>query len=220
VKTTERESLEAPEPEHDPKHAPTKHRNPVTQFLGELPGLIIMAFVLALLIKTFLVQAFFIPSGSMEPTLVPGDRVLVLKVPYYFGDPDRGDIIVFEDPDPSGVPERGIVSGFFHWMFEGLGVQRPDSEDFIKRVIGTPGDTVWARDGQVYVNGDAIEEPYLTQPTDDFNKTIVPEGRLFVMGDNRGNSLDSRFSLGMVPIDNVIGKAEIVIWPPGDLSLI
>jgi signal peptidase I len=220
VKTTERESLEAPEPEHDPKHAPTKHRNPVTQFLGELPGLIIMAFVLALLIKTFLVQAFFIPSGSMEPTLVPGDRVLVLKVPYYFGDPDRGDIIVFEDPDPSGVPERGLVSGFFHWMFEGLGVQRPDSEDFIKRVIGTPGDTVWARDGQVYVNGDAIEEPYLTQPTDDFNKTIVPEGRLFVMGDNRGNSLDSRFSLGMVPIDNVIGKAEIVIWPPGDLSLI
>jgi signal peptidase I len=220
VKTTERESLEAPEPEHDPKHAPTKHRNPVTQFLGELPGLIIMAFVLALLIKTFLVQAFFIPSGSMEPTLVPGDRVLVLKVPYYFGDPDRGDIIVFEDPDPSGVPERGLVSGFFHWMFEGLGVQRPDSEDFIKRVIGTPGDTVWARDGQVYVNGDAIEEPYLTQPTDDFNKTIVPEGRLFVMGDNRGNSLDSRFSLGFVPIDKVIGKAEIVIWPPGDLSLI
>jgi signal peptidase I len=220
VKTTERESLEAPEPEHDPKHAPTKRRNPVTQFLGELPGLIIMAFVLALLIKTFLVQAFFIPSGSMEPTLVPGDRVLVLKVPYYFGDPDRGDIIVFEDPDPSGVPERGMVSGFFHWMFEGLGVQRPDSEDFIKRVIGTPGDTVWARDGQVYVNGEAVEEPYLTQPTDDFRKTTVPGGRLFVMGDNRGNSLDSRFSLGFVPIDKVIGKAEIVIWPPGDLSLI
>jgi len=220
VKTTERESLEAPEPTHDPKHTSKKHRNPVAQFLGELPGLIIMAFVLALLIKTFLVQAFFIPSGSMEPTLVPGDRVLVLKVPYYFGDPDRGDIIVFEDPDPSGVPERGIVGGFFHWMFEGLGVQRPDSEDFIKRVIGTPGDTVWAKDGQVYVNGDPIEEPYLTQPTDDFAKDTVPEGKLFVMGDNRGNSLDSRFSLGMVPIDKVIGKAEVIIWPPGDLSLI
>lgn len=220
MKTSQRESLEAPEPEHDPKHAPPKHRNPVTQFLGELPGLIIMAFVLALLIKTFLVQAFFIPSGSMEPTLVPGDRVLVLKVPYYFGDPDRGDIIVFEDPDPSGVPDRGLVSGFFHWMFEGLGVQRPDSEDFIKRVIGTPGDTVWAKDGQVYVNGEAIEEPYLTQPTDDFPRRTVPEGKLFVMGDNRGNSLDSRFSLGFVPIDKVIGKAEIVIWPPADLSLI
>jgi signal peptidase I len=219
VKTTERESIEAPEPQGSPAGAP-EHRNPVLQFLGELPGLILMAFVLALLIKTFLVQAFFIPSGSMEPTLVPGDRVLVLKVPYYFGDPDRGDIVVFEDPDPSGVPDRGIVGGFFHWMFEGLGVQRPDSEDFIKRVIGTPGDTVSGKDGQVFVNGEPIDEPYLTQPTDDFRKTTVPDGELFVMGDNRGNSLDSRFSLGFVPIDNVIGKAEIVIWPPGDLGLI
>lgn len=220
MKTTERESLEAPEPNGAEKHAPKKHRNPVTQFLGELPGLIVMAFVLALLIKTFLVQAFYIPSGSMEPTLVPGDRVLVLKVPYYVSEPDRGDIIVFEDPDPGGVPDRGLVGGFFHWMFEGLGVQRPDNEDFIKRVVGTPGDTVWGKDGQVYVNGEPIDEPYLTQPTDDFRKHTVPEGKLFVMGDNRGNSLDSRFSLGFVPIDNVIGKAEVIIWPPGDLSLI
>lgn len=220
MKTTERESLDAPEPDANSQTPEKQHRNPVTQFLGELPGLVIMAFVLALLIKTFLVQAFFIPSGSMEPTLVPGDRVLVLKVPYYFGDPDRGDIIVFEDPDPSGVPDRGVVGGFFHWMFEGLGVQRPDSEDFIKRVVGTPGDTVVGRDGKVFVNGEAIDEPYLTQPTEDFEKTRVPEGRLFVMGDNRGNSLDSRFTLGFVPIDNVIGKAEVVIWPPGDLGLI
>ena len=230
MKTTERESIEAPEPGTTDPKTPAKHRNPVLQFLGELPGLIIMAFVLALLIKTFLVQAFFIPSGSMEPTLVPGDRVLVLKVPYYFGEPDRGDIIVFEDPDPAGVPDRGIVGGFVHWMFEGLGVQRPDSEDFIKRVIGTPGDSVWAEEGQVFVNGKPIDEPYLTQPTDDFPtscsgkqkpcKTKVPEGKLFVMGDNRGNSLDSRFSLGFVPIDKVIGKAEVVVWPPSDLGLI
>jgi signal peptidase I len=217
VRTTERESIE---PKKAPAGPPEKQHNPIVQFLGELPGLILMAFVLALLIKTFLVQAFFIPSGSMEPTLMPGDRVLVLKVPYYFGDPDRGDIVVFEDPDPGGTPDRGLVGGFFHWMFEGLGVQRPDSEDFIKRVIGTPGDTVWAKGGQVFVNGEPIDEPYLTQPTDDFPKDTVPEGKLFVMGDNRGNSLDSRFSLGMVPIDNVIGKAEVIIWPPGDLGLI
>lgn len=220
MKTTERESLEAPEPKRDAPPSHRKRRNPVTQFLGELPGLIIMAFVLALLIKTFLIQAFFIPSGSMEPTLVPGDRVLVLKVPYYFGDPDRGDIIVFEDPDPGNQPERGLVGGIVHWMFEGLGVQRPDNEDFIKRVIGTPGDVVSARDGQVFVNDEPIDESYLVQPTDDFPKRRVPEGKLFVMGDNRGNSLDSRFSLGFVPIDSVIGKAEVVIWPPGDLSLI
>jgi signal peptidase I len=222
VKTPQRESLETPEPgdQGSQPKAPHKRRNPVLQFLSELPGLILMAFVLALLIKTFLVQAFYIPSGSMEPTLMPGDRVLVLKVPYYFGEPDRGDIVVFEDPDPAGAPDRGIVGGFFHWMFEGLGVQRPDNEDFIKRVIGTPGDTVWARDGQVYVNGEPVDEPYLTQPTDDFRKQHVPEGQLFVMGDNRGNSLDSRFTLGTVPIDKVIGKAEVIIWPPGDLGLI
>jgi signal peptidase I len=220
VKTTERESLEPAEPTSADPGTPKKHRNPVVQFLGELPGLIIMAFVLALVIKTFLVQAFYIPSGSMEPTLVPGDRVLVLKVPYYFHDPRRGDIVVFEDPDPSGEPDRGLVGGIFHWMFEGLGVQRPDSEDFIKRVIGTPGDVVHARDGVVYVNDEPIDEPYLTQPTEDFSRDTVPPGRLFVMGDNRGNSLDSRFSLGFVPIDKVVGKAEVVIWPPGDLGLI
>jgi signal peptidase I len=228
VKTSERESLEAPEPESESE--PEKHKNPILQFLGELPGLIIMAFVLALLIKTFLVQAFFIPSGSMEPTLLPGDRVLVLKVPYYFHDPQRGDIIVFEDPDPSNQPDRGAVGGFFHWMFQGLGVQSPDNEDFIKRVIGVPGDTVWARDGDVYVNGSKLVEPYLTQRTADFGKVHVPKDMLFVLGDNRGNSQDSRFGLGVatpdsngvgfIPLDKVIGKAEIVIWPPSRLGLL
>ena len=216
MKTSERESLEAPEPES--ASPPHKHKNPVLQFLGELPGLIIMAFVLALLIKTFLVQAFFIPSGSMEPTLVPGDRVLVLKVPYYFHDPRRGDVIVFEDPDPSGEPDRSIVGGFFHWMFQGLGVQQPDNEDFIKRVVGLPGDTVWAKGGDVFVNGEKLNEPYLTQTTANFDKTTVPDDQLFVMGDNRGNSLDSRFGLGFIPLEKVIGKAEVIIWPPGDLG--
>ncbi len=217
MKTTERESLEAPEPGTSPP-TPHKHKNPILQFLGELPGLIIMAFVLALLIKTFLVQAFFIPSGSMEPTLRPGDRVLVLKVPYYFHEPRRGDIIVFEDPDPGAEAERGVVGGFFHWMFQGLGVQQPDNEDFIKRVIGLPGDVVSAKSGTVIVNGEKLKEPYLTQSTADFEKMSVPDGQLFVMGDNRPNSLDSRFGLGFIPMDKVIGKAELIIWPPGDLG--
>ena len=208
--TAERDSLEAPEPE-----APQKHRNPVLQFLGELPGLILMAFILALLIKTFLVQAFFIPSGSMEPTLMTGDRVIVVKVPYYFHDPRRGDVIVFEDPDPAKQPDRGVIGGFVHWLVQGLGAAPPDNEDFIKRVIGLPGETVWAKGGYVYVDGVKIDEPYLTQQTDDFPKTKVPADRLFVMGDNRGNSLDSRFGLGFVPLDQVIGKADLVIWPPG-----
>ncbi|MDP9298991.1 MAG: signal peptidase I [Actinomycetota bacterium] len=213
--TSEREALDTSEP-----RAEHPEGRGVLRFLGELPALIILAFVIALLIKTFLVQAFFIPSASMEPTLQKGDRVLVQKVSYYLHDPRRGDIIVFEDPHPSTEPARSVVGGFLHWMFEGLGVQRPENEDFIKRVIGLPGDTVWAAHGSVYVNGHKITEPYLTQKTQDFPHTKVPAGSLFVMGDNRSNSLDSRFGLGYVPENKVIGKAWLVIWPPGRAGLL
>jgi len=217
VKTTTEPAAEPAEPESPPEK---KARNPILRFMGELPGLIIIAFVLALLIKSFLVQAFFIPSGSMEPTLMPGDRVLVLKVPYYLHDPRRGDIIVFSDPHPTGEVKRSVVGGILHWVVQGIGVQSPDNEDFIKRVIGLPGDTVWGKGGSVYVNGVKLVEPYLTQQTADFQHFTVPPGELFVMGDNRGNSLDSRFTLGYIPIDKVIGKAEIIIWPPSRLGLL
>ena len=204
--------------EHDDPDAegkPKKKRHPALSFLGELPGLILMAFALALLIKSTLIQAFWIPTGSMEPTLMPGDRVIVAKVPYYFGDPQRGDIIVFEEPDPADQPDRGLVGEITHWLGQGLGFSPPDHPDYIKRVIGVPGDTVWARGGNVYVNDVKISEPYLPDHirTSRFPKTTVPEGKLFVMGDNRPNSLDSRFGLGFVPIDRVIGKAVVVIWP-------
>jgi signal peptidase I len=217
VKTTTEPAAEPTEPETLPEKKP---RNPIFRFMGELPGLIIIAFVLALLIKSFLVQAFFIPSGSMEPTLQIGDRVLVVKVPYYLHDPRRGDIIVFSDPNSKTETKRGVVGGFFHWVVQGLGVQSPDNPDFIKRVIGLPGDTVWGKGGSVYVNGVKLVEPYLTQQTGDFQHFKVPPGDLFVMGDNRGNSLDSRYSLGFVPIDKVIGKADIIIWPPSRLGLL
>ncbi len=209
--------LDSPKADTPAESEGQKH-SPVLRFLGELPGLVFIALFLALLIKTFLVQAFFIPSPSMEPTLVKGDRVLVTKVPYYLHDPERGDVIVFEDPDPKEEPDRGVIGGFFHWLVQGLGVQKPDNEDFIKRVIGLPGDVVSARGGKVYVNGLAIVEPYLNQKTANFPKTEVPEGMLFVMGDNRGNSLDSRFGLGFVPLDSVVGKAFMIIWPPSDMS--
>ena len=150
---------------------PKEERNPILSFLTELPGLILMAFALALLIKSTLIQAFWIPTGSMEPTLVPGDRVIVAKVPYYFGDPKRGDIIVFEEPDPSKEPERGIVGAFTHWLGQGLGFTPPDNPDYIKRVIGEPGDTVWGKRGDVFVNGVQIAEPYLRQTTESFPKT-------------------------------------------------
>ena len=179
-----------------------------------------MAFVLALVIRTFLFQAFFIPSPSMEPTLIQGDRVLVNKIPYYFHDPRRGDLVVFENPHPTVTTERSVLGGFFHWLFQGLGFQQPENEDFIKRVIGLPGDVVEGKGGSVYVNGEKLEEPYLTQKTQAFDPKTVPPGKLFVMGDNRGNSLDSRFSLGFVPIDKVIGEAFIKIWPPSRFGLL
>ena len=197
---------------------PTKRRHPALTFLGELPGLILMAFALALLIKSTLLQAFWIPTGSMEPTLVPGDRVIVAKVPYYFHDPQRGDVIVFEEPDPAKEPERGVWGAITHWLGQGLGFSPPDNPDYIKRVIGEPGDVVSARTGDVYVNDVRISEPYLHERTARFPETTVPEGELFVMGDNRSNSLDSRFGLGFVPIDRVVGKAVWIIWPVDNMS--
>ncbi len=214
MKTAERESLEDPEPEQH------RSRHGILGFLGEVPGLVLMAFVLALIIRTFLFQAFFIPSPSMEPTLKQGDRVLVNKIPYYFHDPRRGDLVVFENPHPTEATDRGVVGGFFHWLFQGLGFEQPENEDFIKRVIGLPGDVVEGKGGSVYVNGEKLGEPYLTQKTQPFDAKTVPEGKLFVMGDNRGNSLDSRFGLGYVPIDKVIGEAFIKIWPPSRFGLL
>jgi signal peptidase I len=189
-----------------------------------MPGLILLSLVLAIVIKTFLVQAFYIPSGSMEDTLQINDRVLVSKVPYYFHDPARGDIIVFEDPTPGKQPQRSAIGGAVHWLFQGIGFQKPDSEDFIKRVIGTPGDTVEGKNGKVYVNGVKIDEPYVKGTTTEFAKLKVPDGMYFVLGDNRGASQDSRFGLGVdalpgrpeigfIPRDDIIGKAWIIVWP-------
>ncbi len=190
-------------------------------FLKEIPALVVIAFVLALLIKSFLVQAFFIPSSSMEPTLMIGDRVLVNKLAYEFGGtPQRGDVIVFSNPHPTSEPHRNPVSAFFHWVGQGLGFSQPSNEDFIKRVIGLPGEKIQGKNGRVYINDQLLNEPYLPAgvSTSDFGPTVVPQGTLFVMGDNRGNSNDSRYALGPVPIKDVIGKAFVIIWPPSRIG--
>jgi signal peptidase I len=188
-------------------------------FLREIPILVLIALVIAILVKTFLVQAFYIPSGSMEPTLQVGDRVLVNKLAYHLGDIHRGDVIVFQNPDPAQVPKRNWFSAAVHWLGQGLGFQQPEDEDLIKRVIGLPGDTVTARDGQVYVNGEKISEPYLAPDTTTSmsRSWTVPSGDLFVLGDNRANSADSRF-FGFVPKGKVIGRAFVIIWPPSDMG--
>ena len=179
----------------------------------ELPILIVVAVVIAVLAKSFVVQAFWIPSGSMEPTLQPGDRVLVNKFTYDFSEPHRGDVVVFEDPTNDGAPESTFAAAF-GWVGDGLGLPGGD-QDFIKRVIAIPGDTVRAREGAVLINGSALAEPYLRgRDTSDFGPVTIPAGTIWVMGDNRGNSDDSRTLFGPVPIEDIVGKAIVRVWPP------
>ncbi|MET8829118.1 signal peptidase I [Streptomyces sp. NPDC004610] len=205
--------------------APRKPRS----FWKELPILIGIALVLALLIKTFLVQAFSIPSDSMQNTLQRGDRVLVDKLTPWFGsEPERGEVIVFHDPDNwlAGEPtaDPNALQTFLSWI--GL-MPSAEEKDLIKRVIGVGGDTVSCQGtGPVMVNGKALDEPYVYPGNtpcsmDDqggqFSVT-VPDGFVWVMGDHRQNSRDSRYNTadqhkGMVPVDEVVGRAIVKAWP-------
>lgn len=155
------------------------------------------ALLVALLVKTFLVQAFYIPSESMLTTLEVGDRVLVNKVSYDLHDVNRGDIVVFEKPPGEGG----------------------DIDDLIKRAIGLPGETIEGRDGHVLIDGEVLDEPYLDEGvvTGDFGPVEVGEGQLFMMGDNRENSRDSRF-FGPIAEELVVGRAFLRVWPPGALG--
>jgi len=207
----------AQEGEGEPDRGERRYR-----FVGSTPFLILVALGVAILVKTFVIQAFYIPSESMVPTLEVGDRVFVNKVLFDEGDIHRGDVIVFENPNQGELPDRGAIDGFLHWLGEGIGLAQPENEDFIKRVVALPGETIEIRNDVVYIDGEPLDEPYLTNAarnnTGDFPVTTVPNEALFVMGDNRGNSADSRYGLGMVPVDKVIGEAFVVIWPPSHIG--
>ncbi len=151
---------------------------------------IIVAVVLAFFIRQFLVELYIVDGPSMRPTLLSEERLVVNKLVYRTRAPEKGEILVFQYPRN---PER----------------------DFIKRVIATPGDTIEIQNGDVYVNGELLHETYILEKTrGSFPKTTVPEGTIFVMGDNRNNSEDSRFAdVGFVPYNLVKGKAMIVFWP-------
>lgn len=220
------------EPEdEDGEDEPTgKTKKKQGSFIRELPFLLLIAFVLALVIKAFFFQAFFIPSGSMEQTLhgcpgCKGDRVLVNKIVYRFRDVNRGEIVVFNGAGLRFQPEvfipkpRNAFEAARRKIAGAVGLGAPGERDFIKRVIGLPGDTVACCDnGRVTVNGVALNEPYLWE--DDrlqFAPVVVPKGHVFVMGDHRGRSSDSRHN-GTVPTSKIIGRAFVIVWPPSRLS--
>jgi len=196
--------------------------------LKELVIVIVAALVLSVLVKTFLFRAYVIPSESMENTLLVGDRVFVnLLIPGPF-ELHRGDVVVFKDElgwlPPTNTPPPGPIADTL--TFLGL---RPDdsTQHLVKRVIGLPGDTVECCDsqGRITVNGVSLDERYLfpgSEPSEVTFKAVVPEGKLWVMGDNRGNSADSRAHAdrqsGFVDLSSVEGRADVIAWPLGRLG--
>jgi signal peptidase I len=172
-------------------------RRTILEWLGVIGG----GIAIALLVEAFLIQAFWIPSPSMEPTLDVGDRVLVNKLSYKFHDVNRGDVVVFDRPSGASTGENGEI------------------KDLIKRVIAVEGDTIEAKEGNVFVNGEQIDEDYLEPgtPTDNLPLTTIPEGQVFVMGDNRTNSEDSRI-FGPIDEDAIVGRAFIRVLPITDIG--
>ncbi|MGW6209489.1 signal peptidase I [Streptomyces sp. NPDC055089] len=186
-----------------------------------------------LLFSTFVVQPFLIPSGSMESTLRIGDRVLVNKLAYRFGSvPQRGDVVVFDGTGSfvQETPSENPVTGLLHGAAASLGLAEPAETDFVKRVVGVGGDRVVCCDrrGRVEVNGRPVNEGYLfagDAPSRAPFDIVVPDGTLWMMGDHRSNSRDSRDHLGepgggMVPVDKVIGRADWLGWPLGRLGAV
>ena len=183
-----------------------------------------LAIVIAVLLRAFVAQAFRIPSSSMEPQLLVGDRVVVSRLAYDLHSPRRGDIIVFDCPPGAGCPEEpndGLPVKAFKTVAEALLLRQPEIEEFIKRVIGLPGETIEGRDGFVYVDGHKLIEPYLPAGTltSEFGPIVVEEGRLWVMGDNRGNSADSRV-FGQIEQSTIVGRAIARVWPPQRLAFL
>ena len=210
--------------DNDPDELPALHRPEAEAGAGRLlleaPVLLVGAAVIALVVKAFLAQAFFIPSESMEPQLATGDRVVVSRLSYQLHEPRRGDVVVFDDPtQPEAVDRSLLPVRLGREALAALGVIEPRGRELIKRVVALPGETVWGQAGQVVVDGRALTEPYLADPsiTDDFAPVRIPEGHVFVMGDSRRNSKDSR-RFGPVPEELVVGRAIARVWPPGRVA--
>ena len=185
---------------NDEPARPTRKRR-AARILREWAIVIVCAVLLAVVVRDFVAQTFYIPSGSMEQTLAIGDRILVNKLAYDFHSIHRGDIIVFSRP----ANEEGECSG-------------PPVPDLVKRVIGLPGETISSKGNTVLINGKVLHETWLPPDGHDLGSTpipttVIPAGHLFVMGDNRPNSCDSRM-WGTITTSSVVGEVQLIIWPP------
>lgn len=196
--------------------------------LREVPIIVVSALVVAVIIKTFFIHFFFVPSGSMENTLRVGDRIAVNKFAAMFSDIRRGEVVVFKDPanwlGSAPTPTGNALTRDFKRALVDVGVLPDPAEQYlVKRVVGVGGDHVVCCDvkGHLQVNGTSINEPYLypgNAPSDSKFDVTVPKGFIWVMGDHRGASADSRFHTddvhkGFVPLSDVVGRAEFVVWP-------
>jgi len=231
--TTEKSAPAEPSPTADAEATTIQpRRRGWLIFLRDVVVIILIAVLVSLVVKTFLVRSFYIPSGSMEDTLLIKDRILVDEITPRFGGYDRGDIVVFRDPGgwlpPSTEPALPPVVEAFEWVLSLVGLAAPDSDDhLVKRIIGLPGDHVVCCNaiGQITVNDVPIDEtgyvkfpPGETAASADAFDVTVPDGKLWVLGDNRYRSKDSRYNTdqpgkGFVPIDNVVGRAFLITWP-------
>jgi len=180
--------------------------------------LVVTIVVITTLLRTLVAQAFYIPSESMAPQLEVQDRIVVSKLSYRLHGVRRGDVVVFDAPievvpddAPPSLPSRALRT-----VLEGVNVVKPTTTEYVKRVIGLPGERVAGRGGSLFVDDRRLVEPYLPVglATDDFAEVIVPKGKLFVLGDNRGSSFDSR-RFGPIERSSVVGRAVVKVWPLG-----
>jgi len=183
-----------------------KDKGPSSRWIFELVGVVVVAFLVALLLRTFVLATYSIPSGSMEPTLQIGDRIVVDKLSYHLHGVDRGNIVVFSTPPIAACAD-------------------PSVSDLVKRVIGLPGETISLANGNVYINGHLLPEPFLppnlrddtypgpaNEPFALHHAYRIPAGEVYVMGDNRPDSCDSRY-WGPIPESTIVGKVDMRIWP-------
>jgi signal peptidase I len=207
------------EPEVDDR--PGEERSSLYYVVREMAVLVVTALVIAVVVKTFVAQAFYIPSGSMEPQLQVNDRIVVSKLSYRLHDPRRGDIVVFDEPGDGTDDDSPLPARVVRTIVQSVGLAPPSTDEYVKRVVALPGERVEGSAGKVLVDGLELVEPYLADgtATSDFPAVVVPPETVFVLGDNRGNSADSRI-FGPVPESTVVGRAFARVWPVGQASFL